>query len=275
MGPSSGPSPSPWHTDCLIALRIELAPSPAPVLTLTAAALVGAERDLMKKFLALFLLLQTFSAPDIAQADSFDYNVLGVIASSQTQKGVALVKSKSSGKVMAYREGQEIAPNVKITRIHRKIVTFVMNEKTYDLRVGDDAPTEVQAGVYSPSGGNFPSNLHQAEGIEKDGNTLKVTKALKESLTGENLNKVLMQAAAVPFVSDGRLVGFQLLEIDPGSIFDIAGIRNGDVITHINEQPINDAALAIRALNALKSSSSAKFSYLRGGKTEDLLIQIN
>lgn len=229
----------------------------------------------MKKFLALFLLINTLSSTEIAQAESFDYNVLGVIASSQTKKGVALVKNKATGKVMAYREGQEIAPNLKITRIHRKAVTFVSNDKTYDLRVGDETPTEVQSGVYTPSGGNFPSNLHQAEGIEREGNTLKVTRALKESLTGENLNKVLMQAAAVPFLADGRLIGFQMYEIDPGSIFDIAGIRNGDVITHINEQPINDAALAIRALNALKSSSSAKFGYQRGGKTEELLIQIN
>ncbi len=229
----------------------------------------------MKKLFSILLLLQTFSSIDTAQADAFEYNVLGVIASSQSQRGVALIKNKTTGRVTAFHVGQEIAPNIKIIRVHRKMVTFVKNEKTYDLRVGDDAPTEVQSGIVSPSGGNFPGNLYQAEGIEREGNTLKVTRALKENLTGENLNKVLMQAAAIPFLSDGRLIGFQLLEIDPGSIFEVAGIKNGDVITHINEQPINDAALAIRALNALKSTNTAKFGYLRGGKNEELVIQIN
>lgn len=227
----------------------------------------------MNCLLLSLIFAQALFLANVAAANPYDYNVLGVIASSQDKKGVVLIKNKATGKVNAFREQQEIQPNFHIQKIHRKMVTFVFESKVYNLRVGDEAPTEVQGG--SGSGSAMPTDLHKADGIEKNGNTLRVTRALKENLTGENLNKVLMQAAAIPFVENGRLIGFQLLEIDPGSIFDIAGIRNGDIITSINEQPINDAALAIRALNGLKNASTATFGYMRDKQTLELVVQIN
>lgn len=225
----------------------------------------------MKSFFRLWLLLSLLFGASLAHGNPFDYNVLGVIASSQNQKGVALIKQKSSGKVAAFREGQDIAPGCRVQKIFRKTVTFSFKTKFYELSVGDETPTEVKAGAIS----TVADNLVQADGIERNGNTLKVTRTLKDSLVGENLNKILMQAAAVPHVENGRLTGFQLMEIDQGSIFDVAGLKNGDIITHINEQPINDAALAIRALSQLKASSTATFNYVRNSKPMELVIQIN
>jgi type II secretion system protein C len=225
----------------------------------------------MKYFAGLVILLSFLFGASLAQGNPFDYNVLGVIASSQNQKGVALIKQKTSGRVAAFREGQDIVAGCRIEKIFRKTVTFSYNSKFYELSVGDETPVEVKASAQS----SVAENLVHAEGIERQGNTLKVTRSLKDNLVGENLNKILMQAAAVPHVENGRLTGFQLLEIDQGSIFDIAGLKNGDIITHINEQPINDAALAIKALSQLKAANSATFSYIRNRKPMELVIQIN
>ncbi len=225
----------------------------------------------MKNFAGLLMLLSLLLGASLAQGNPFDYNVLGVIASSQNQKGVALIKQKTSGRVAAFREGQDVVQGCRIEKIFRKTVTFSYNSKFYELSVGDETPTEVKG---SPNV-SVAENLVHADGIERQGNTLKVTRSLKDNLVGENLNKILMQAAAVPHVENGRLTGFQLLEIDQGSIFDVAGLKNGDIITHINEQPINDAALAIKALSQLKAATSATFSYIRNRKPMELVIQIN
>jgi general secretion pathway protein C len=225
----------------------------------------------MKNLLGLWLFLSLLFAASLAQGNSFDYNVLGVIASSQNKKGVALIKQKTSGRVAAFREGQEVADGWRIEKIVRKTVTFAYNSKFYEMSVGDETPTELKASPHA----SVADNLVDAEGIERQGNTLKVTRSLKDNLVGENLNKILMQAAAVPYVENGRLTGFELLEIEPASIFDVAGLKNGDIITHINEQPINDAALAIKALNQLKSASTATFSYIRSRTPMQLVIQID
>ena len=229
----------------------------------------------MKILANLLLLLQGLFGATLALSDPFDYSVLGVIASSQIQKGIALIKQKSSGKVNALREGQDLAPGYKVTRVYRKTVNFSFNNKFYAMNVGEDVPTEIKGFAASDGGSTAADNLYQADGIEQSGNILKITRNLKENLVGLNLNKILMQASAVPRVENGRLIGFELREIDKGSIFDIAGLKNGDIITHINSQPINDASLAIKALSVLKSSTSATFGYLRGQLPMELVIQTN
>jgi type II secretion system protein C len=229
----------------------------------------------MKNFKTFWIVLPLLFGACLAFGNPFEYNVLGVIASSQNQKGVALIKQKTTGKVNAFREGQEVVAGCRIQKIFRKTVTFAFNNKLYDLSVGDEVPTEVSGSALFTAGSSAAENLYQAEGIERTGNTLKVSRTLKENLVGENLNKILMQASAVPHVEQGRLVGFQLLEIDSGSIFDIAGLKNGDIITYINDQPINDAALAIKALSRLKSANTATFGYIRNSKPLELVIQID
>ncbi len=225
----------------------------------------------MKRLFILITILQGLFASEAILASPFEYSVLGVIASSKDAKGVALLKKKNGGQVAAFKAGQEISPQFSIEKIEQKTVTFLFQSKRYNLSVGDDAPRELNNAAREA----IASNLQSAQGIEKSGDTLKITRALKDNLSGENLNKVLMQAAALPHIQNGRLIGFQLLEIDSGSIFDVAGFKNGDIITAINDQPINDAALAIKALNALKTASTATFGYLRGNAQLQLVVQIH
>lgn len=226
----------------------------------------------MKRLLLIFVLLQMLAAGS-AFANPFDYTVLGVITSAKEKKGVALLKQKSSGKVSASKEGDEVIKGMKIVSIMRKTVTFAFDKKTYELSVGDESPKELSGELVASTPAD---NLSGVVGIERQGNTLKVSKQLKDNLVGgEGLNKILMQAATIPYVENGRLVGFRILEIDPGSIFDVAGLRDGDIITHINDQPINDAGLAIRALNSLRQASNATFNYLRGSTQMQLTLQVN
>ena len=146
-----------------------------------------------------------------------------------------------------------------------------MNGKQYTMRVGDDSPSETIVGPKT----TVADNLSNANGIERQGNTLRISRDLKENLIGKNLNKILMQAAAVPYTKNGKLIGFKLLEIDEGSIYNVAGIKNGDIITHINDLPINDAGAAIRALTKLKKANTAKFGYIRNNQANEIIIESN
>ena len=228
----------------------------------------------MKNLLRILIVLELLLGTTSVFANPFDFSILGVITSSRGKKGVALMKQKSSDKVSAFKEGDEVVPGTKIKSILRKTVTFSYQNKLYELTVGEDKPRQVNEA--SSGASVVASNLTHAAGIEKDGDVLKVSRSLKDSLSSsEGLNKILMQAAAISYVQNGKLVGFRLLEIDAGSIFEMAGFQNGDIITHINEQPLNDAGLAIRALGSLKTAASASFGYLRGTTAMSLTIQIH
>ena len=222
----------------------------------------------MKQFLSLIVLLSAFCAITYSDTE-IDFTILGVIASSNENGGIALIKNKKTGKVTAFKAGNNIDDDTRIKKIKRKTVTFVKSNKTYSMRVGDDTATERD----NTDRSSVADNLNNADGIERVGNRLKITRELKENLIGKNLNKILMQAAAVPYTKNGKLIGFKLLEIDEGSIYNIAGIQNGDIVTHINDLPINDAGAAIRALTKLKKADTAKFGYIRNNVANEIVIE--
>lgn len=225
--------------------------------------------------LCVFIISTYLTPPEMALAtEDLDLIVLGVIASSKDKNGIALIKNKESGKVRAHQEGSHVDKNISVHKVQRKSVVFKVKDAFFKMKVGDYNATRENSRPSSVDSRRLTvENLHGTEGIEKNGNRLRISETVKKALVGENLSKILMQAAAVPAMDErGRLIGFRLMEIDKGSIYDVAGLKNGDIITHINDQPIVSASSAIRALNQLKQAQQARFSFNRGGSPQELII---
>ena len=79
-----------------------------------------------------------------------------------------------------------------------------------------------------------------------------MTKSYKNKLVNEDLKSILMQARATPNIKNSYIEGFRIDLIIPGSIFEKAGVQNGDIVTNINGNPLDDAGGAISLLNSLK-----------------------
>ncbi len=232
----------------------------------------------MLKKISLFLLLLFNLLPETALANPSEYVVLGVIASNNGRQGVALMKHKETGKVSAYREGTTLSKDLAITKVERKEVLFNFKGAFYTLTVGSDTPVPVSGAAPMPGRGRSldvdSNNLAERDGFELRDNTLKVNSSLKNVLVEKKLSEILMQTATEPFVENGRMVGFKLWDIEKGSIFDVAGFQDGDLITSINEQPINSAAVAIRILNQLRNANDAEIAFVRQGQNRSLRIVI-
>lgn len=198
------------------------------------------------------------SAKAVADSSS-NYLILGVIASTENQQGVALIKDTKSGKTFAQKEGQALDNKTKLSKVFRKHVEVVIGESKYLIKVGDFTADAISSGASSSS------SMSIAQGIEKTEGTVKVSAALKDHLVNEKLSTVLMQAAAVPFYQDGSLSGFTLWDIEKDSIYEKVGFQDGDTVTTINEQKINDVGSTIKLLNSLKNETNANVTYLRNG----------
>jgi general secretion pathway protein C len=83
-----------------------------------------------------------------------------------------------------------------------------------------------------------------------------------------------MQAATVPFYSNGSLTGFTLWDIEKGSIYEQFGFQDGDTVTTINEQKINDVGRTVKLLNSLRTETVANITYLRNGVETSVRIEI-
>lgn len=218
---------------------------------------------------SIFIVLLFLGLPSVAMAESVSFMVLGVIASDRPEEGVALLKFKSDNRVKAIKSGATIDGTTTLSLVERKYVEVQIKDKPYRIRVGSDVPR-----TFSPAAPADIGPISTTDGVERAGNEFRVNAALKENLVGENLGKVLMQAASEPYVENGIVRGFRLWDIEQGSIYQHAGFVNGDLITHINGMPLNDAGNAIKTLNSLRKATVAEVTFKRGGIEQNLTIRV-
>lgn len=90
----------------------------------------------------------------------------------------------------------------------------------------------------------------------------------------ENMSQILTQARALPFIEQGKTVGFRISEITPGSIYEKIGLQNGDVIQKVNSQDVDDPAKFFQLYQGLKNEQSITIDLLRGGQRQTLNYEI-
>ncbi len=193
--------------------------------------------------------------------------VLGVIASAREGEGVALLKAMQGSEAFAVRVGQQIDPDVFVQAITRDYVSFKTRGHIEQVKVGE----QLDPAAYR----NDPPSLDlSAGGIEKQGNVVHITESLRNTVVKQQLSKVLMQAAAIPYYVNGELIGFRLWDIDAGSIYQKAGFMDGDIVTSINGQRLSDVGLAIRTLQGLKNESHLDVTFIRKGAEQTVQIEV-
>ena len=90
----------------------------------------------------------------------------------------------------------------------------------------------------------------------------------------ENVNQLLTQARALPYMEQGKTVGFRISEIVPGSLYEKIGLQNGDVIQKVNSQDVDDPAKFFQMYQSLKEERSISIDLMRGGQRQTLNYEI-
>jgi general secretion pathway protein C len=67
---------------------------------------------------------------------------------------------------------------------------------------------------------------------------------------------IFSQARILPRYEDGQMVGIQVSKIEPGSLFEDVGLQDGDTITAVNGEPLDNPAASKNLLDALRRGES-------------------
>jgi len=86
----------------------------------------------------------------------------------------------------------------------------------------------------------------------------------------ENLGDLMEQASFRPHVEDGQAAGITISGIKPNAIFRKMRLRNGDIITGINDSSIQSVEDAVKVFEDLSSGSSIKLQIKRRGREQTL-----
>ena len=102
------------------------------------------------------------------------------------------------------------------------------------------------------------------------------------AVTGEQIEKamedigdLLTQATFRPHIEDGRPAGISITGIKPNAIFRKLRLRNGDVITGVNNQSITSVDDAMKVFGTLSTDGPIQVQVKRRGREETLEYKID
>jgi type II secretion system protein C len=105
----------------------------------------------------------------------------------------------------------------------------------------------------------------KAGGISKLGPNKYLVERSTINSDAQNMSQLLTEVRALPVMQNGTSNGFQLSEIQPGSLFEQIGLQNGDILTAVSGQQLSDPAQALQMFSTLTTRSFITLNVLRNG----------
>ena len=90
----------------------------------------------------------------------------------------------------------------------------------------------------------------------------------------ESLGDLMSQATFRPHLEDGQPAGISITGIKPNAVFRKLRLRNGDVITGVNEQSIASVEDAVKVFGTLSTDTQIQVKIKRRGREETLEYKI-
>ena len=189
---------------------------------------------------------------------------------------VVLVKENATNKVTAFKAGSNYLNQFtilavedrrfKIKNLSSSKISWVVRDPVLDSPVAPlirDLPKSLDE----------ITSRYSEPGFKREKGDVEMTEEYRGAIIG-NLGTILMQASTDPVIKNGQIIGFMLDDIDVGSIYNKSGFVDQDIITKINDEPLNDASKALRILNQLKNAKNIDVELLRGGATMHLTVSV-
>lgn len=193
--------------------------------------------------------------------ESSNYKLIGTI---EGERFSGAVLEDSTGQVF-YRTHQKLPDGSHLIKVKRDKVTLRRSDgSTIDILLADDDKI-----VTMPRPGGSAS-----VGVKRMSDGKYMVDQREMLASTENMSQILTQARALPYMEQGKTVGFRISEITPGSIYEKIGLQNGDVIQKVNSQEVDDPAKFFQLYQGLRTERFISIDLVRGGARQTLNYEI-
>jgi general secretion pathway protein C len=202
--------------------------------------------------LALLLAALAAGPPD-------DLAAVGVVTSRRVESSVAMLRS--GGRTRLAGVG-ETAFGGRVASIAEDGVTLDFDTGRVRLRVTGGAAVAVAAPP-RPAAPQPPppdSRVFERQEVERR--------------LGQEASRILAETTLVPAMDGGRVAGFTLSRMPEGGLLTDAGLRPGDVLTAVNDVPIDSMATLIGLWPRLQSAPTVQATVLRNGQPLTLSVTL-
>lgn len=94
------------------------------------------------------------------------------------------------------------------------------------------------------------------------------------SKTLEDMGKVLTDGRLLPYKEGNKIMGFRISEVKPEGIFNLIGLKNGDILLKVNNYDIDSPEKGVQLLSGLKGESNISLDIIRDGQKMNMNYQI-
>lgn len=190
-------------------------------------------------------------------------SLIGTAMNSRTG-GLAILENLSSKQQTLYHLHDTVPDVGMIAEIQKSRVLFREGnqEEWLDLAIMLQPPS----GTVSPvlPAANRPSSTPQVRVLDRRELSAHV----------DDPTRLLTQAQAVPYLSDGKLDGFRLYNVVPQGFFDKLGLQTNDIVQRINGVDIHDPGMLLSLFQQLKNERTVRLDLLRLAQRQTLTYEI-
>lgn len=175
----------------------------------------------------------------------------GILLQQDSDNRLALIE-RSDKQEKVYRQGDEVE-GAQIVRIEPRRVVLRRNgqNESLSLKLQKLERLPVDAHAESPA-------VPAARVLAVSGDRLR------SQLT--DLPALLRQASTAPHEVNGEQMGFRVLQIENGSVFEELGLKADDVLRSVNGIDVRNSKDALLAYHKLRKADSFRLDLLRDGE---------
>lgn len=202
---------------------------------------------------------------DIPVPSQLPLNLIGTLVHSNPEKSIAAVDIRGKNQVLSYNPGKEIENLATVVRVERQKV-IIRNKNSNRLEFIEIKSDKKLA---FGAGSKTPAPVATGKDVQKTGDNQYAIKRDDLLKYTKDLSSILMQARAVPNrePGTGKINGFRLLDMQPGSVYEQLGLQRMDVIKSVNGTPVDSPAKAMELYNLLKNENKISLEVESGGST--------
>ncbi len=115
---------------------------------------------------------------------------------------------------------------------------------------------------------DFPKGDTSGAKVEQMSDTRWIVDRASLPENSRDLNRLLMQARAEPFMKQGRIVGFRITRISRGSFYEKIGLQNGDVLLRANMKKLDDPSKFLSLYREMKRQQHITIRLSRNGQDQ-------
>jgi S1-C subfamily serine protease len=142
---------------------------------------------------------------------------------------------------------------------------------SFGIALGIDAISH-QARSACPVGAALPGAPCLAAWRDDDAPPLESGARSPAVATVPVMDTLMAEARIVPAVDGSRAIGFKVFSIRSSSLLDRAGLKNGDIVTHVNGYEMTDPAKALEIYAKLRDARVVVIDIIRRGQPATITI---